>query len=52
MNDEHYLCRECDRGCAARHTEEKTEEEVAAGPYLLFAAVAIVILSLFVKWLL
>ncbi len=43
----------CDRctGCTARHTEEKALEEAKAGPYLLFAAVVIVAVSLLVKWL-
>ncbi|MBI5251700.1 MAG: hypothetical protein HY912_19580 [Desulfomonile tiedjei] len=43
----------CDRctGCTGRHTEEKAEEEIKAGPYLLFAAVMVVIVSLLVKWL-
>ncbi len=50
MNDEHR-CDACSQGCAARHTEEKVDEEVQAGPYLLFAAILIVLVSVAVKWL-
>jgi hypothetical protein len=38
-------------GCTARHTEEKAVEEMQAGPYLAFAAVMVIIISLLVKWL-
>jgi len=51
MNDEHR-CDACSTGCAARHTEEKVSEEMQAGPYLLFAAIMIVLVSVAVKWLL
>jgi hypothetical protein len=51
MNEGHS-CDACSQGCAARHTEEKVSEEVQAGPYLLFAAVLIVVVSVAVKWLL
>ncbi|MBI5572865.1 MAG: hypothetical protein HY914_23175 [Desulfomonile tiedjei] len=46
-----HSCVDCKSGCAARHTEERTAEEIQAGPYLLFAAAAIVLLSLAVRWL-
>lgn len=51
MTGEH-LCDDCKRGCTARYTEERTSEEVKGGPYILFAAIIIVVLSLAVKWLL
>ena len=43
----------CDRctGCTARHSEEKAAEEVQAGPYLFFAAIVVVLVSVLVKWL-
>ncbi len=49
---EEHSCADCKSGCAARHTEERTAEEIQAGPYLLFAAIAIVLVSLVVRWLL
>jgi hypothetical protein len=41
----------CSPGCTARHTEEKMEEEISAGPYLIASGIAIVILSIVFKWL-
>jgi hypothetical protein len=50
MTDEHN-CDACSAGCTARRTDEKTVEEVSAGPYLVVAALAIILLSLAFKWL-
>jgi hypothetical protein len=50
MSDERN-CNACSAGCAARRTDEKTAEEVSAGPYLIIAALAIMLLSLAFKWL-
>ncbi len=50
MSDEHN-CSACSTGCAARRDDEKTVEEVSAGPYLVVAALTIIILSLLFKWL-
>jgi phage-related protein len=50
MSTEHN-CSACSTGCAARHTEENTVEEVSAGPYLVIAALAIILVSLALKWL-
>jgi len=50
MSDEHN-CNACSAGCAARRTDEKTVEEVGAGPYLIIAALAIMLFSLAFKWL-
>lgn len=47
---EGHSCRDCSSGCAGRHTDERAEEEVKAGPYLAFCAIIIVLLSLVVKW--
>lgn len=43
----------CDRctGCTGRHTEEKADEEIQAAPYLLFAAIVVVLVSILVKWI-
>jgi hypothetical protein len=38
-------------GCTGRHSEEKAIEEMQAGPYLLYAAIVVVIVSVLVKWL-
>ena len=50
MNEEKRSCESCS-GCTARHTDEKAMEEIKAGPYLLFAAVMVVLLSLLFRWL-
>ena len=50
MSDEHN-CNACSAGCEAGRTDEKTVEEVSAGPYLIIAALAIVLLSLGFRWL-
>jgi hypothetical protein len=51
-NDEfRHDCTSCAGGCAERHTEEKSLEEASAAPYLLLAAILIVLVSLLVKWL-
>jgi hypothetical protein len=50
MNQDAPSCEKC-TGCTARHTEEKALEEAKAGPYLLFAAVMVVIVSVLLKWL-
>lgn len=50
MSDEHN-CNACSAGCSARRTDEKTVEEVSAGPYLIIAALAIILFSLTFKWL-
>ncbi len=49
--DEHISCDKCS-GCAGRHTDERAMEEAKAGPYILFAAVLIVAVSLLIKWVL
>jgi hypothetical protein len=51
MEHDPRLCEACTGGCTERHTGEKIEEEVNAGPYLLFCAVLILVLSALVKWL-
>lgn len=47
--------RRCDScsmaGCTARQTEEKVDEEISAGTYLVVAVVLIVACSLLIKWL-
>jgi hypothetical protein len=48
---EEHNCASCSTGCSARHTDEKTEEEISAAPYLIFAGLLIVALSVVVKWL-
>ncbi len=50
MSNEHN-CNACSAGCAARRTEENTVEEVSAGPYLIVAALTIIVLSIVFKWL-
>ena len=50
MSTEHN-CSACSTGCAARHTDENTAEEVSAGPYLIIAALAIILISLAFRWL-
>ncbi|HMK34234.1 MAG TPA: hypothetical protein VK463_04135 [Desulfomonilaceae bacterium] len=54
MNEEHVSCEKCGLGggCTARHTDERAMEEASAAPYLLFAAIAVVLMSLLVKWML
>lgn len=51
MEPEIRSCEQCS-GCTGRHTDEQTMEEIKAGPYLVFAAAAIIGVSLLVKWLL
>ena len=48
--DAEHKCDSCS-GCTARHTDEHVSEEVSAAPYLLFAAVVVVLASIAVKWL-
>ncbi|HTY23655.1 MAG TPA: hypothetical protein VMC85_11025 [Desulfomonilaceae bacterium] len=50
MADEH-LCDACSAGCTARRTDEKTAEEISAGPYLLVAAITVILFSLALRWL-
>jgi len=50
MNQEHD-CGACSAGCTAQRTEEKTNQEISAGPYLVIAAVAVILFSLAFKWL-
>jgi hypothetical protein len=52
MDEEHIGCDKCGlaSGCASRHTDERAIEEASAAPYLLFAAVVLVVLSVLVKW--
>jgi hypothetical protein len=53
MSEEHIGCDKCGMaaGCTSRHTDEKAIEEASAAPYLAFAAVVLVVLSILVKWL-
>lgn len=46
-------CSACSQagGCASRRTEQKDLEEVSAAPFLLFAALLIILVSLVVRWL-
>jgi len=51
MSDEHH-CDSCSMaGCTARHTEEKLNEEISAGTYLVVAMAMIVACSVLIKWL-
>jgi hypothetical protein len=45
------MCHDCQAGCTSRRTENSTEEEIGAGPYLLFAAILTILVSLAIKWL-
>jgi hypothetical protein len=47
-----HVCRECHAGCTASKTEHSTAEEISAGPYLVFSAILIVLVSVAIKWLL
>jgi hypothetical protein len=49
MTEEHD-CRACSVGCTAQRTDEKTNQEISAGPYLVIAAVAVTLFSLAFKW--
>jgi hypothetical protein len=49
MTQEHD-CRACSAGCTAQRSDEKANEEISAGPYLLIAAVAVILFSLAFKW--
>ena len=51
MERDPRLCESCSGGCTERHTAEKVAEEVNAGPYVLFCAVLIILVSALVKWL-
>ncbi len=52
MNEDiQHNCDNCASGCTGRHTEAKSLEEASAAPYLLFAAILIVLVSLAVRWL-
>ncbi len=52
MEHDPRLCESCTAGgCTERHTDEKIAEEVNAGPYVLFCAVLILVLSALIKWL-
>lgn len=46
-------CSACSQagGCSAHRTEEKDLEEINAAPFLVFAAVLIILVSLVVRWL-
>ncbi len=50
MASDQRLCDGCTGGCTERHTDEKIAEEVNAGPYVLFCAVLILVLSALIKW--
>jgi hypothetical protein len=52
MAEEHE-CSVCSAtGCTGRKTDESTAQEISAGAYLIVAAMAIVLVSLAIKWLL
>ena len=46
-----YKCENCSAGCTGRHDAEEREEEIKAGPYLIFCGILIVILSIIMKWI-
>ena len=46
------LCHDCQAGCTSRRTQDSTDEEINAGPYLIFSAIVIVLASLAIRWLL
>ncbi|MGB9616293.1 MAG: hypothetical protein ACP5M0_13295 [Desulfomonilaceae bacterium] len=48
---EGHSCESCSAGCASRHTDQKTMEEVSAAPYLLAAGAIILIASVLYRWL-
>lgn|GEM_PF-877965 len=50
--DAELRCVQCTRssGCAARHTDEKAEEEISSGPYLLLGAAIILVMTVVLKW--
>jgi hypothetical protein len=51
MTGDHH-CRECSAsGCTSRHTEEQANEEVKAAPFLLYAAIVVLAVSMLVKWI-
>ncbi|MCA1959992.1 MAG: hypothetical protein LDL33_04270 [Desulfomonile sp.] len=51
MNDEHR-CDSCSMaGCTARQTEEKLNEEISAGTYLVVAMIMIIACSILIKWI-
>lgn len=43
-------CVSTSSGCTDRMTEERTVEEVDSAPYLIFAGITIVVVSLVFKW--
>jgi hypothetical protein len=43
-------CESCS-GCTGRHTEQQVDEETKSAPYLLFAAIIVVAVSVAAKWL-
>jgi hypothetical protein len=50
--DHEHNCDACSAsGCTSRHTEEKVAEEIKAGPYLLLAAILIILASVLYRWL-
>jgi hypothetical protein len=46
------VCHDCQAGCTSRKTQDSTDEEIKAGPYLVFSAIVIVLASLAIRWLL
>ncbi len=48
MDDQHG-CESCSAGCTARYTDQRKNEEIGTGLYLLIAGLVIVVLSLVVK---
>jgi hypothetical protein len=53
MDEKPNPCEVCSTagGCASRHTDEKAVEEASGAPFLLIAAIAIILFSLAFKWL-
>jgi hypothetical protein len=43
-------CESCS-GCTGRHTDKQVDEETNAAPYLAFAAIMVVLVSVAAKWL-
>ena len=50
-DDPVLVCHDCQTGCTSRRTDESTEEEISAGPYLVLAAIIMILISVAIKWL-
>jgi hypothetical protein len=47
-------CAACssNRGCTARYTDTRKDEEISSAPYLVIAGVIVVAISALIQWLL